>query len=98
MSTAVQPTVLQHDRLYIGGEWVAPGGPQRDASRSSTRRPSRSSATCPEGSAEDADRAVAAARAAFETWSQTPVSAARRRCIAAIALTLLAAPSRRWPR
>ena len=28
----------------------------------------------PEGTAEDVDRAVAAAREAFESWSQTPVA------------------------
>ena len=27
MSTAIESPVLEHDRLYIGGEWVAPADP-----------------------------------------------------------------------
>ena len=34
----------------------------------------------PEGSAEDADRAVRAARAAFDSWSQTPAEERARLC------------------
>ena len=86
MSTAVQPTVLQHDRLYIGGEWVAPADPSATIE---VINPATEQVIghVPQGSADDAARAVAAARAAFETWSQTSV-AQRAAIIEAIGLTL----------
>ena len=61
------------DKLYIDGQWVAPidGGPGSiDVIDSSTEEVIGRVA---QGSAKDVDAAVAAARAAFETWSQTPV-------------------------
>jgi aldehyde dehydrogenase (NAD+) len=61
------------DKLYIDGQWVAPidGGPGTiDVIDSSTEEVIGKVA---QGSAKDVDAAVAAARAAFETWSQTPV-------------------------
>ena len=86
MSTAIEPAVLQHDRLYIGGEWVAP------ADHSATIEiinPATEQVIghVPQGSADDAARAVAAARAAFDTWSQTSV-AERAAFIEAIGFTL----------
>ncbi len=60
------------DRLYIGGEWVEP-------SSSSTIEVISPYTTevigsTPEAQTADVDRAVAAARAAFEGWSLTPVA------------------------
>ena len=62
---------LDRDRLYVGGEWVAPSGSATiDVINASTEQIMGS---VPEGTPEDVDRAVAAARAAFEGWSTTPV-------------------------
>jgi aldehyde dehydrogenase (NAD+) len=58
--------------LYIGGEWVAPA--------STDTIPVENPATeevighVPAGTSADVDRAVAAARAAFDSWSATPLS------------------------
>ena len=62
---------LHRHSFYIGGQWVAPSGsssldvidPSNEEVVSSIRL----------GSAADVDRAVAAARAAFEEYSETPV-------------------------
>jgi len=58
------------DRLYIGGQWVAPSA----TGTLNVVSPSTEEviATIPAGTAEDADRAVRAARNAFEAWSSTP--------------------------
>ncbi len=58
------------DRFYINGEWVAAtaGSTLVDVTNPATEEPVARLAM---GTAEDADRAVAAARAAFGTWSQT---------------------------
>ncbi|KVZ32668.1 aldehyde dehydrogenase [Burkholderia multivorans] len=57
------------DRFYIDGDWVVPDGGDRFAVVS----PSTEDTLCeiPLGSARDADRAVQAARRAFERWSAT---------------------------
>src|SRR6476659_11460151 len=60
------------DRLYIGGEWVQP-------SSSSTIEVISPFTTevigsTPEAQNADVDRAVAAARAAFDEWALTPVA------------------------
>jgi acyl-CoA reductase-like NAD-dependent aldehyde dehydrogenase len=61
-----------HDRLYIGGEWVKPAGAATlDVTNSSTEEVM---ARIPDGTPEDVDRAVAAAKKAFPGWSQTPVA------------------------
>ncbi len=68
MSTADQTV---RDRIYIGGEWVASTGTSTlDVIDSTTEQVM---GTIPEGTAEDVDRAVAAARAAFPGWAATPV-------------------------
>jgi aldehyde dehydrogenase (NAD+) len=68
MATAAELQV--RDRVFIGGEWVEPAGREPiEVVNSSTEEVM---GTVPACSAEDADRAVAAARAAFEAWSQTP--------------------------
>jgi aldehyde dehydrogenase (NAD+) len=56
-------------KFYINGEWVTPKGTQRlDVINPATEEPCGSIVL---GTAEDLDRAVAAAKAAFETFSQT---------------------------
>ncbi len=61
-----------HNRqqLYINGEWVAPDGTGMiDVHSASTEEVI---GRVPEGTAKDAERAAAAARAAFTEWSFTP--------------------------
>ena len=57
------------DKLYIDGQWVpSTGSGSIDVINASTEEVM---GRIPEGTAEDVDRAVAAAKSAFETWSQT---------------------------
>jgi len=59
------------DKLYINGQWVEPAGKGMiDVINPSTEEIVGS---IPEGTPEDVDRAVKAAKAAFETWSQTSI-------------------------
>ena len=69
--TVTESNVQVRDRFYIGGEWVEPSGSGTIEVINSTTE--EVMGRIPEGAPEDVDRAVAAARAAFETWSQTPV-------------------------
>jgi acyl-CoA reductase-like NAD-dependent aldehyde dehydrogenase len=62
---------IHRDRLFIAGEWVEPSGRGRIEVVDSTTEQVMGSV--PEGAAEDVDGAVEAARAAFESWSQTSV-------------------------
>ena len=56
------------DKLYIGGKWVEPAGDATiDVINPTTEEVI---GRVPEGTAEDGDRAVRAARAAFDSWSQ----------------------------
>jgi aldehyde dehydrogenase (NAD+) len=67
MATAAETQV--HDKIFIGGEWVEPGDPETiEVINSTTEEVMGSIPACTPG---DADRAVVAARDAFETWSQT---------------------------
>jgi aldehyde dehydrogenase (NAD+) len=60
------------DRFYINGEWVSPmTSTTLDVLDPSTEQPI---ATVALGGQEDVDRAVAAARTAFESYSTTPVA------------------------
>lgn len=61
-----------HDRLFIGGAWVEPATTERiDVVSPVTEEPI---ASVPAGAPADIDRAVAAARAAFEGgWSRSPL-------------------------
>ena len=69
--TASKPEVKIHDKLYINGEWVEPAGTGLlDVINSTTEEVM---GRIPEGTPEDVDRAVAAARAAFDSWSSTTV-------------------------
>jgi aldehyde dehydrogenase (NAD+) len=68
MATAAELQV--RDKVFIGGEWVEPSGGERiDVVNATTEEVM---GTIPACSAEDADRAVTAAREAFDSWSQTP--------------------------
>ena len=59
------------DKLYIDGAWVPSTGTGTiDVINSTTEEVM---GKIPEGTAEDVDRAVKAAKAAFESWSQTSV-------------------------
>ncbi|MCP3137662.1 aldehyde dehydrogenase family protein [Pyxidicoccus xibeiensis] len=60
------------DKLYINGEWVAPRGSGHiDVLSASTEEVI---GRIPEGTAQDADLAVRAARKAFEAWSTRPAA------------------------
>ena len=65
-----------HDKLFINGQWVKPAGTGTIEVINSTTE--EVMGRIPEGTAEDANAAVAAAKAAFESWSTTPVEARRR--------------------
>src|SRR5579875_2345918 len=84
MATTTRATV--HDALYIGSEWVAPADPRGTIS---VINPATEEVigSIPEGTPEDVNQAVAAARTAFETWSQTSV-AERVQWLERIAATL----------
>ena len=59
----------EYRQLYIDGGWVDPAGTGTiDVVNASTEQVMGS---VPEGSAADVDRAVAAARAAFDGWAAT---------------------------
>jgi aldehyde dehydrogenase (NAD+) len=67
--TGVEPIV--RDAFYIGGEWVAAG--DREIVDVIDATTEEVVGTVALGSADDVDRAVAAARAGFEQWSQTTI-------------------------
>src|SRR3954471_114414 len=68
---AVAAEIQVKDKLYIDGEWVAPAGPETiDVICASTEEVI---GRIPQGTPEDVDRAVAAARRAFPAWSETPM-------------------------
>ncbi len=57
------------DRLYIGGEWVAPARSSAIPVLDPTTE--QIVGTIPSGTAEDAARAIGAARGAFDQWART---------------------------
>jgi acyl-CoA reductase-like NAD-dependent aldehyde dehydrogenase len=62
--------VKVYDKLYVNGEWVEPAGSALlDVINSTTEEVM---GRIPEGTPEDVDRAVSAARHAFDSWSRTP--------------------------
>jgi acyl-CoA reductase-like NAD-dependent aldehyde dehydrogenase len=67
MATAAE--VQARDKVFIGGEWVEPEASGTLEVVNSTSEEAMGS--IPACTAGDADRAVAAARDAFESWSQT---------------------------
>ena len=61
-----------HDKLYIDGQWVdSTGTGTIDVMNASTEEVM---GHVPDGTAADVDRAVAAAKAAFDSWSRTDVA------------------------
>jgi len=80
MATAAELQVK--DRIFIGGEWVEPSG--ADPLEVVNPATEEMLGTVPGCTPVDADRAVAAARGAFDAWAQTPREE-RARYIAAIA-------------
>jgi acyl-CoA reductase-like NAD-dependent aldehyde dehydrogenase len=80
MATAAELQVK--DRVFIGGEWVEPAAAETIEVVNPTTE--EVIGTIPGCSPEDVDRAVAAAREAFESWSQTSREE-RARFISAIA-------------
>jgi aldehyde dehydrogenase (NAD+) len=67
MATAAE--LQTKDKIFIGGEWVEPEAAEMLEVINSTSE--EAMGTIPACSAADADRAVIAARDAFESWSQT---------------------------
>ena len=66
---ATTAEVQAKDRIFIGGEWVEPeASATLEVVNSTTEEAMGTIAAC---TAADADRAVIAARDAFESWSQT---------------------------
>src|SRR5215203_931225 len=75
---AIASDALVRDKLFIGGEWVDPAGDGViDVLNPATEEVI---GRIPEGTPEDADRAVKAARAAFDSWSQTSPHERARYC------------------
>jgi aldehyde dehydrogenase (NAD+) len=72
MASATEQNVQVRDMIYIGGEWIASSGKGVLEVINSTTEEVMGS--IPDGTAQDVDRAVSAAREAFEGWSQTPVA------------------------
>ncbi|MDX6624129.1 MAG: aldehyde dehydrogenase [Solirubrobacterales bacterium] len=68
MATAAELQV--RDKVFIGGEWVAPQGDETiEVINATTEEVMGTIPACTEA---DADAAVRAARGAFDSWSQTP--------------------------
>ncbi len=69
MTSATDQAIHVREKIYIGGEWVrSTGSGVLEVINSTTEQVMGS---IPEGTVEDVEKAVAAARAAFEGWSQT---------------------------
>ncbi|HEY7912635.1 MAG TPA: aldehyde dehydrogenase family protein [Blastocatellia bacterium] len=69
MTASQKQDVRNYDRLYMNGEWVKPAGTgMLDVINSTTEEVM---GRIPEGTPEDVDRAVKAARAAFDDWAAT---------------------------
>jgi aldehyde dehydrogenase (NAD+) len=84
---AVAAEIQVKDKFYIDGKWVDPAGSETiDVVNASTEEVM---GRIPQGTPEDVDRAVTAARRAFETWSQTDL-AERQTILRAIAGALAA--------
>ena len=63
--------MIERKSFYIGGEWIAVS--DRDLLTVVDPSTEQALATVPAGTEADVNRAVAAARDAFESWSSTPV-------------------------
>src|SRR5258705_3496589 len=87
MEAAAKVEVKNHHQFYVNGKWVQPAGTGMIDVINSTAE--EVMGRVPEGAAEDINAAVAAARAAFSAWAETP-PAERARYLAAIAEKLQA--------
>ncbi len=68
--------IKTHDKLFINGQWVKSTGTETiDVINSTTEEVM---GRIPEGTADDVNAAVAAAKTAFESWSTTSVESRRR--------------------
>src|SRR3954454_246050 len=77
---AVAADIIVRDKLYIGGEWVDPTSDGTiDVINPTTEEVV---VRIHEAAPQDVARAVAAARTAFETWSQTPLQVRADTCAA----------------
>jgi len=76
--------MLTYEHHYINGAWVKPA----QAAEQLEVIDSHTATTCarvPAGGPEDIERAVEAARAAFDSWSQTPMQERKAKLAAALA-------------
>jgi aldehyde dehydrogenase (NAD+) len=71
---------IVRDRLFVGGEWVDPKGSGTIEVVDSTTE--RVIGRIPEGTPQDVDSAVEAARAGFEAWREVPVESRVEACMA----------------
>lgn len=71
MEAAATSQVRLHDQFYVNGQWVPPHGTGLIEVINSTTEAVMGKV--PEGTADDVNAAVAAAKAAFESWSTTPI-------------------------
>jgi aldehyde dehydrogenase (NAD+) len=76
MEPAMKTELKNHDKLFINGQWVKPNGTGMIEVINSTTE--EVMGQIPEGTAEDVNAAVAAAKAAFETWSTTSIEERKR--------------------
>jgi acyl-CoA reductase-like NAD-dependent aldehyde dehydrogenase len=65
--------MIQHDKLYIGGQWVPSVGSESPSTVTSPAT-EEAIATVVRGTADDVNLAVKAARGAFDAWSSRPVA------------------------
>jgi acyl-CoA reductase-like NAD-dependent aldehyde dehydrogenase len=78
--TSTTTELVVRDAFYIGGAWVPPASEETiDVVDAATERVM---GRVPAGNAEDADRAVAAARAAFDAWREVPLADRLELCTA----------------
>jgi acyl-CoA reductase-like NAD-dependent aldehyde dehydrogenase len=71
VAVSKQSNAKVQDKLYIDGKWVkSTGSGMLDVFNSTTEEVM---GRIPDGTVEDVERAVAAAKAAFDSWSTTPV-------------------------
>lgn len=68
--------IKTHDKLFINGQWVNSTGTGKIEVINSTTE--EVMGRIPEGTADDVNAAVAAAKAAFESWSTTSIDERRR--------------------
>ena len=77
--------MIERNALYIDGEWATPSG--GDTITVIEAATGETMGTVPSGDAADAERAILAARRAFSSWSQVPITE-RADIVSAIAVGL----------